>query len=183
MIASDLVRRLHQHRVWVNHQLLEAARQLEPGQLQHEFPIGQGSVWKTLTHLWAAECIWLEALYGNESARCPGDLPGKLPGNQEDQDAVTSLDDLECSWRELDRRWDAYLATLDDADLDDTVYRISWSGIRRGTRRGDVLLHVCTHAQYTTAQMINMLRHLGCAELPELMLITLARQEAAQEAL
>jgi hypothetical protein len=31
--------------------------------------------------------------------------------------------------------------------------------------------------------MINMLRHLGCAELPELMLITLARQEAAQEAL
>lgn len=182
MIASELVRRLHQHRVWVNHQLLEAARQLDPKQLHKQFPIGQGCVWKTLTHLWAAEYIWLEALHGNENGLCPGDLPDKLPGNQQDASALNSLEALESSWRELDQRWDAYLATLADSDLDEIVYRTSWSGARRGTRRGDILLHVCTHAQYTTAQMINMLRHLGCAQLPELMLITLARREAAQQA-
>jgi len=38
---------------------------------------------------------------------------------------------------------------------------------------------VCTHAQYTTAQVINMLRQLGAQPLPDPMLITLARGEAA----
>ncbi len=47
------------------------------------------------------------------------------------------------------------------------------------TRRSDVLLHVCTHASYTTAQVVNMMRQLGVSPLPEVMLIALARQEMA----
>jgi uncharacterized damage-inducible protein DinB len=37
-------------------------------------------------------------------------------------------------------------------------------------------MHVCTHAHYTAAQVVNMLRQIG-VELPETMLITLARKE------
>ncbi|HLJ97295.1 MAG TPA: hypothetical protein VKU02_29315 [Gemmataceae bacterium] len=51
-------------------------------------------------------------------------------------------------------------------------------GKRFGTHRSDVLLHVCTHAHYTAAQVVNMLRHTGMEKLPETMLISLARQEA-----
>jgi uncharacterized damage-inducible protein DinB len=58
------------------------------------------------------------------------------------------------------------------------VYRKSSSGQRFGTRRSDVLLHVCTHAHYTAAQVANMLRHVGVEKLPETMLISLARHEA-----
>jgi uncharacterized damage-inducible protein DinB len=58
------------------------------------------------------------------------------------------------------------------------VYRKSSSGQRFGSRRSDVLLHVCTHAHYTAAQVVNMLRHLGVEKLPDTMLISLARQEA-----
>jgi hypothetical protein len=43
-----------------------------------------------------------------------------------------------------------------------------------------VLLHVCTHAQYTTAQVQNMFRQTGLDKLPETMLMALARQEAIQ---
>jgi uncharacterized damage-inducible protein DinB len=53
----------------------------------------------------------------------------------------------------------------------------SLSGQRFGTRRSDVLLHVCTHAHYTAAQVINMLRQVGVEKLPETMLISLARHE------
>ena len=98
MNASDLVRRLHQHRMWINHLLLEAVRPLTVEQLHQRFAIGQGSVWKTLTHLHAAEYIWLEALLGNEDPLLPGDVPGKLPGNQEGQRAITSLDELASKW-------------------------------------------------------------------------------------
>jgi uncharacterized damage-inducible protein DinB len=43
-----------------------------------------------------------------------------------------------------------------------------------------VLLHVCTHAQYTTAQVVNMLRQVGATSLPDTMLITLARKQMAE---
>ncbi len=182
MIASNLIRRLHHHRMWANHRLLEVTEPLPREQLHRSLPIGQGSVWKTLTHLMAAEYVWLEALLGNESPVLPGDLPNQLPGNQNGADAIQSHAELRSRWMELDRRWDAYLESLDDASLDDSVFKISTSsglGKRHATRRSDVLLHVCTHAQYTTAQLVNMLRQLGCDQLPDVMLITMVRQEAS----
>lgn len=168
--------------MWVNHRLLEAARPLTDAQLRQPFVIGQGSVWKTLTHLLAAEYVWLEALLGNEGPLLPGDVRGKLPGNQEGKGAIASLDELAARWRELDDRWNDCLNSLTDDALDETVYKTTSSGggQRFGTSRADVLLHVCTHAQYTTAQLVNMLRQLGLTQFPETMLISLARQEAAE---
>ena len=165
--------------MWVNHRLLEAVHSLTEEQLRQPFAIGQGSVWNTLTHLLSAEYIWLEALLGNESPLMPGDVPGKLPGNQEGEDAISSLEELTVRWRELNHRWNEYLNSLTEDSLDKIVYKTSTSsglGKRYGTKRSDVLLHVCTHAQYTTAQLVNMLRQLGVTPLPDVMLISLARQ-------
>jgi len=62
MDAVDLVKRLHQHRAWVNGNLLNAAAQLSDEQLRSQYQIGQRSIWKSLVHLYAAEYVWLEAL-------------------------------------------------------------------------------------------------------------------------
>lgn len=185
MYATDPIqsfRRLHEHRIWVTGNLLAAAAILSPEQLRQSFAIGQGSLWKTLLHLHAAEHVWLETLLGDEQFVVPGDLPGRLPGNQEGENPMTTLAELEARWKELDRRWTAYLAELPPAALDDTVYRVSTSsgfGRRFGTARVDVLLHVCTHAQYTVAQFVNMLRQAGAKAFPDVMLISLARLQAA----
>lgn len=178
MNAVELLQRLHQHRAWVNGNLLTAAATLSDEHLRSEFQIGQGSIWKSLLHLYAAEYVWLEALLGNEQFLVPGDLPGKLPGNQQGEGGVTDLADLRLKWSELEKRWTGYLANLSSAALEEVVYRKSSSGQRFGTRRSDVLLHVCTHAHYTAAQVVNMLRHVGVEKLPETMLISLARHEA-----
>ena len=179
MDSAALIRRLHQHRAWVNENLLAVAGRLSEEELRREFAIGQGSVWKTLLHLYAAEYVWLEALLGDDDPVTPGDLPKRLPGNQLGEGAVGSLDELQARWAELGRRWEGYLAELNAEALDELVYKWSTSfgqGRRYGTRQGDVLMHVCTHAQYTAAQVLNMLRQLGVKELPEVMLISLARQ-------
>ncbi len=79
------------------------------------------------------------------------------------------------------QRWTEYLATLAPAALEETIYRTRRTGgqeQRFGCRRADALLHVATHAQYTTAQVVNMLRHCGVAKLPEVMLIRMAMMEA-----
>ena len=178
MNAVELLQRLHQHRAWVNGYLLTAAAALSDEQLRSACQIGQGSVWKSLLHLYAAEMVWLEALLGNEAFLVPGDLPGKIPGNQQGEGGVTGLDDLRQKWSALERRWVGYLAALTPAALEEVVYRRSSLGQRFGTRRSDVLLHVCTHAHYTAAQVINMLRQAGVEKLPETMLISLARHEA-----
>ncbi len=181
MNAIQLVQRLHQHRAWANRKLVDAARGLSDDDLRRALPIGQGSVWKSLMHLYAAEYVWLASLEGDETPLTPGDVPGKLPGNQEGAEAMRSLDELAQNWQQLESRWQAYLAGLAETDLDQIVYKVSSRGsTRQPTRRADILLHVCTHAHYTTAQVINMLRQLGVGSLPDPMLITLARQELAQ---
>lgn len=182
MTPCLLIRRLHQHRQWANHRLLATAETLTETQLRRPFEIGQGSVWRTLLHLYAAEYVWLAALEGNESPVAPGDLPGKLPGNQQGDRPIENLAALIAHWRELDQRWEHYLAALTDAELDKTIWKVSTSsgaGARHPTQVSDVLLHVCTHAQYTTAQGVNMLRHAGAENLPDVMLISLARQGAS----
>ena len=181
MNAFELLQRLHQHRIWVNGNLLTAAANLSDEQLRTPFPIGQGSIWKSLLHLYAAEYVWLEALLGNDDPLVQGDLPGKLPGNQQGEGGITGLEELRQKWSILGQRWVGYLASLRPESLGELVYKKSTSsglGKRFGTRRGDVLLHVCTHAHYTAAQVVNMLRQAGVAELPETMLISLARYEA-----
>ena len=180
MDAVGLIRRLHQHRAWVNEKLLAAAALLNDARLRRPYPVGQGSVWNTLLHLFAAEYVWLEALLGNEDPVAPGDLPGCLPGNQQGEGGVAGLGDLRERWAELKGRWDAYLAGLTPEALDEPVYKVSTSsgrGRRLATRRADVLLHLCTHAQYTVAQAVNMLRQAGAETLPDVMLISMARQE------
>ena len=179
MNVIELLQRLHQHRAWVNGNLLTATATLSHEQLRSAFPIGQGSVWKSLVHLYAAEYVWLEALLGNEEFLVPGDVPGKLPGNQQGEGGVTDLADLRLKWSELEKRWTGCLANLPSTALEEIVYRKSTSlGTRLGVHRSDVLVHVCTHAHYTAAQVVNMLRHAGMEKLPETMPISLARYEA-----
>lgn len=182
MKSTKVIRRLHEQRMWANQQIFEAVAGLTEDQLRTTFPIGQGSVWKTLTHLLAAEFVWLEALLGNESPLLPGDISGHLPGNQLGSDAVKDGEELKSRWSELDKRWNEYLDSLTDESLEEWVYKISTSsglGKKHATKRCDILLHVCTHAQYTIAQLVNMLRQLDCENLPDVMLITMARRVAA----
>lgn len=178
MNAVELVQRLHYHRSWVNRNLLTAVSPMSVEQLRSPFPIGQGSIWKSLLHLYAAEYVWLETLLGDDDPLLQGDVPGRIPGNQQGEGGITGLEDLKQKWEALEERWVAYLQSLTPESFADIVYKKSTSygqGKRYGTSRGDVLLHVCTHAQYTAAQIVNMLKQSGAKELPETMLITLAR--------
>lgn len=180
MDAVSVIRRLHQHRNWVNEKLLAACESLTEEQLRQPFAIGQGSVWQSLLHLYAAEYVWLETLLGDEQPLVPGDLPGKLPGNQLGDATIRSFADLCEEWRKLATRWQQYLSQLSTESLSDWVYKTSTSsgyGQRSATKRSDILLHLCTHSQYTVAQVVNMLRQLGIQPLPDVMLISLARQE------
>lgn len=179
MTGSKVVQRLCTHLMWVNRNLLAAAGTLSDAQLRQQFAIGQGSVWQSLTHMYAAEFVWLAALNGNESAIAPGDVGGKLPGNQLGPDPANSLAELRTRWEDLMSRWNEWIGVLTDAGLDEQISRVSSSTSAGKTfvhSKGDVVMHVCLHAHYTAAQVVNMFRQLG-APLPDTMLIMLSRLE------
>lgn len=162
------IRRLHQHRDWVNRRLRASARKLSPAQLDQAFDIGQGSLMKTLTHLHAAEAVWVLALQG--VAQTPSPFHFRFD----------SLTQLESAWDESEHAWTALLASLTEGDLNRPITKTaSLSGETFTTPMLDILLHVCTHAQYTTAQAVNMMRRLGVPadQLPDPMLITMSREE------
>lgn len=162
--AIDSIRRLHAHRRWVNERLRDAARGLDAGARSREFDIGQRSLLATLTHLYVAERVWLEAIEGGEPPP-----PSAF--------AFDALDRLETAWDELEARWASRLDRLEGDDLDRIVVKRSTHSDRvQQTTLHDVLLHVCTHAQYTAAQAANILRRLGKTP-PDTMLITMSRVE------
>ncbi|WP_010588055.1 DinB family protein [Schlesneria paludicola] len=182
METIPLIARLNQHRAWTNRNLRAAVALLNDEQLHTSLPIGQGSVWKSLTHMYAAEYVWLGALHGEEEPLVQGDVRGKLPGNQLGEGKIADFVELRQKWEELELRWSEYVNGLQPSELEDTVFKVvstAGAGVRFGTRRADILLHVCLHAHYTTAQTVNMLRQLGVEKLPESMLISLARHELA----
>ena len=167
MQAIDLVRRMNAHRKWVNARLCDAAGQLTDAQRRRRFDIGHGSVHATLTHLYGAESAWLGALRGNPDA----------PLCRDDQ--FETFEQLTTAWTALRQDWDRYLAQLDDEALTRTITKRSTSSFPSlviAIPASDVLMHVCTHAQYTTAQCANMFRRLGVS-VPDTMLVTLSRLE------
>jgi uncharacterized damage-inducible protein DinB len=157
---------MHAHRRWADARALEAGRALSDAQLRQQFPIGQGTVLATLTHLYAAELVWMETFDGNPNPPSPFDIK------------MESLAALEPAWRELDARWVRFLDGLTDADLARPVTKRAPDGRMYTTAGVDVHLHMCLHANYTLAQLTNMLRHLGVPPLPQFMMITMAREEA-----
>lgn len=175
--SVGVLRRLHHHRMWSDALLREAVARakLSNEQLQRVFPMGRGSLMATGTHLYAAESIWIEVLSGNAAAPGP--------------DAFTfdSWEALCDAWPATDARWRDYLAGLTPDMLTRKIARqrtlLTGEKVSLMAAVMDVLIHVCTHAQYTLAQAVNMMRQLGVAPegLPDTQMIMLARSETTAE--
>ena len=170
MNAIALIRRLREHQIWCATWLMEAARLISEADRKRPLPIGRGTLWDSLVHLYAADSIWLAAIEGNPNPPAPSEFE------------FDSLDELQKAWDQLQSRWASLLLNLTEADLDRPVQKISTSagaGQLFTTTLGDVLLHLSTHAAHTNAQTVNMLRQLNVKDLPDMQLMTMARTQTA----
>lgn len=161
--------------------ILSVAKGLSQEELERTFVIGQETVWRSLFHLYAAEYIWLEALEGNARPVVPGDDPGMLPGNQRLGSEIDTIEKLAVAWEALQQRWQEFLNSLSETQLSRPVKKVvtsSGAGKVLQTSTRDILMHVCMHAHYTMSQLNNMLRQLGVEPVPDIMVITLAREDA-----
>ena len=76
----------------------------------------------------------------------------------------------------VERVWDGYLATLDDARLRNRIDLLGGDGVKRSCMLEEALLHVYTHGFYHRGQIAALVRALG-GEPAETDFIFFARRE------
>ncbi len=154
---------------WANARVWSIAADLNGEQLDRAFEMGEGSLHKTLAHIYGAERAWYE--------RCEVPNISALTRSRdlhmlaEIRDAAQRLGDLRSGW----------LNAMTDGDLtrEITYTRDSHTYTHL---LGDVLLHVCNHGIHHRAQALNMLRRLG-KEVQMLDVIVMRIQQKDQPAL
>jgi uncharacterized damage-inducible protein DinB len=136
--------------------ILAWVRPLSPEQYTKQFPIGLGSLARTLTHIMTSEWYYMERMQGHAIA--PDE---QWPIRDE---APPPFATLEAAWIDLARRTRAALSEVRDwkADL---VYGIDGD---KGPEiitasASDIFTQLVLHEVHHRAQAMNMLRHLGFA--------------------
>ncbi len=165
MDSSSTIRDAHAWMRWLTARTVEASATLPDADLRRTFPIGLGSVWETLVHLYGAESVWIAAIEGAPISGFPG--AGDFAG----------LPQLNDAWGEVRARWDSYLLRLSDAELGRVVVRVR-EGKEFRQRVADALMQVPTHALYHNAQLSFMFRSMGHV-LPDSSWILYARHRLA----
>ncbi len=151
MIRLGTLRELFAYNDWARDQLLQLCEGLDDAALDRPFEMGEGSLRRTLHHLWGAERIWLDRWKGYERARF-----APLYDNRALSPAA-----LHVLFRGTAVERDEYLAGKSDADLAAPVKFTNLRGESHAFDLGALALHVSNHGAHHRAQALNMLRRLG----------------------
>ena len=147
----DVFRELFAYNDWARDRLLDRVAPIDDAKLDRPFEMGEGSLRKTVAHLYGSEWMWLQRWRGNSPGAA--DMPKPFP-------TVAALWE---AWRTHAADRNEFVAALSDADLDREVAYVNAKGEHHAALLGPMMLHVANHGTHHRAQALNMLRHLGVA--------------------
>ena len=142
---------LYDYNRWANAQILDAVSHLTPEQLTRDLSTSHHSVQETLTHILAAEWIWL--------MRCRGNSPNALL----DPTAFSGLDSLREKWAEVEQEQKSFVDGLTDESLQSVFAYTNTKGEQWQYPLWQIMQHVVNHSSYHRGQVTAMLRQLGAA--------------------
>jgi uncharacterized damage-inducible protein DinB len=128
---------------WANGQILDALVEASDAILDQPFPMGLGSIRKTLIHLLDAELWWR------------GNWAG-TGGNWQNRSGL-GVNELKAGWRELQHQRRTFIAQLDKHSSQRVVEAMA-GGPPVKIRVIESLIQLCGHGTYHRAQLLNMLR-------------------------
>jgi uncharacterized damage-inducible protein DinB len=150
MTVRDLERR-YDYGYWANRKLLTVVSQLTPEQFTQTVAGSFGSVRNTLVHILSAEWGWLERCGGHP--RGPSLKPDDFP----------TVASLEQAWTQVEGWVRAFLAGLEDEDLNRLIEYKNPRGETRSMALGESLQHGANHGVHHRGQVALLLRVLGHA--------------------
>lgn len=145
----DELRTLFAYDSWANDLLLDAIEKLPEESIERDLGTSHHSLLGTLVHLVAAEEIWL--------SRWKGAPRSKLTGLAE----IADFETLRAWWAKVRAERDAYLASLEESDLEREMETTTTAGSTYRHRYADMFRHLANHSTYHRGQVAAMLRQLG----------------------
>ncbi|MCA9251313.1 MAG: DinB family protein [Phycisphaerae bacterium] len=154
-ITLEGVRTLLRYNDAANALVFEAAKGASDDSLDQRFPMGRGSLRRTLLHIWAGEDTWLKRWQGKVETPWP---------SEREPVAVSQI----FEWmHNVKRERDAYIKGLQEPALDAVQRYRDSKGELFEASLADMLLQGCIHSTHHRAQAVNMLRNVdaGLVEL------------------
>jgi len=150
----NTIRELFSYVDWARERLLTALASSDNGALDHPFEMGEGTLRKTLHHLWGAEQVWLSRWNG---------VPSPLDSvDAEEADAI-GIAELSERFQASAAERNAWLAAQESLDRIFRYPRPFWmeAGHDLEINLGVTVLHLANHFPHHGAQAVNMMRRVG----------------------
>ncbi|MGE0816573.1 MAG: DinB family protein [Vicinamibacterales bacterium] len=161
-VPVETLRTHLRYAAWASARIVDAAAMLTPEELTRDFKSADKHVLGTLTHVYAADRVWL------------GRIEGAPPGVFVDPAVDMHLAVLQQEWPALMDRWLSWVATVEDPARD-----LEYHDLRGNTHRTplwQIVLHVVNHGTHHRGQAAAMIRAMGHTP-PPLDLIRFYRDE------
>ncbi|MGH2586533.1 MAG: DinB family protein [Dehalococcoidia bacterium] len=155
-VDPQFLRPMYRFNTWANEQIREAIAGADEALVRRPLDLWFGSAFAILVHLYAGEAIWLSRLRDGIS-------PSRLLA-EADLPSVAALVE---TWREIDVQWEAYVATLTAAALEEPVAWSSQFGDSFTHARWQILMHVPFHSSEHRAHAATALTALGIRHGPQ----------------
>jgi uncharacterized damage-inducible protein DinB len=153
MNLSD-IQQLFAYTEWANALVLEAAAKLTPEQLHADRQISHRSIWGTLTHMAAAEWVWLERGQGHSPT-------GAHIFPEWEAACGDTIASLRERWQQVAAKRQAWLAQLSEDDLAEMREFKRLNGEASALKLASQLQHCVNHATLHRGQVVGMIRQLG----------------------
>ncbi len=149
LISPELLRTHIDYTAWASGRQVEAAGQLTPEELTHDFGSADKSVLGTLVHVFAADRIWM--------SRIAGDPPAKFIDPERDM----HLSVLQDAWPPLLKKWQEWASSLTDELVEADITWKDPKGNSLSMPTYQLVLHVVNHGTHHRGQGSGFLRALG----------------------
>ncbi|MBL8880625.1 MAG: DinB family protein [Phycisphaerales bacterium] len=148
------IRELLKYNRWANERVLAACAPLSDAQLDRPFEMGLGAIRETVSHIAAAERVWLDRWIKHPAPRFRARADG------------LRIADISAEMREIDAERGEFVDRLEAADFERVVAFRTRAGEEHSIWLGGLMLHVCNHGTHHRAQLLNMLKQVG-VKLPK----------------
>ena len=150
-MTTPEIHSLFAYNQWANARIFDAAGLLSEELFARTIVSSFPSIRDTLAHIVAAEWLWLR--------RWKGESPSAYPEWTE----APALQPLRHVLTHIEAERAAFLATLDEPDLEQSISYRNFKGEQWTYTLGDMFLHLINHSTYHRGQVVTMLRQVGSA--------------------
>jgi uncharacterized damage-inducible protein DinB len=136
------------YNLWANNTILNRLELISDEDMLQQIAGSFDSISKTLAHIFDAESIWLQRLYGIEKISIPSDI-------------FTNSKEIKIGLLDASLKLKKFGLLCDEEKIS-TVVSYSYHRTNFGSNTVfEIIQHVCNHSTYHRGQIVNFLRFLG----------------------